>query len=67
MLDGRTREGYERQVLQQVMAHGGFSIFWVTENQKRAHAAERLVKEGRIVRTGGSYPWMEFSFTRVVK
>ena len=38
-IDLRTREGNEKEVIRQVLEFGGFSIFWVTENQKRACAA----------------------------
>ena len=59
-VDYRTREGCEREVLNAVQKDGGFSIFWITENQKRAYAGTRLVNDGRIIRTGGDFPWMKF-------
>ena len=57
-IDERTREGQEQLVINQVKAHGGFSVFWVTENQKRAHAASRLSERGVLVETRKAvFPW----------
>jgi hypothetical protein len=64
-IDYRTKEGQEEEVLAQVLKHGGFSVFWVTENQKRAHAAERLQNRGVIVREGGAYPWCAYKVPNV--
>lgn len=64
-IDYRTKEGREEEVLAQVLKHGGFSVFWVTENQKRAHAAERLQNRGVIVREGGAYPWCAYKVPNV--
>jgi hypothetical protein len=51
----------EIPVLRNVIFKGGFSIFWVTENQSRARAAERLERRSVIVRKKGKgfgqYPW----------
>ncbi len=47
-MDRRTKKGQEMLVIDYIKNNGGFSIFWVTENQKRAHAAERLEKSGKI-------------------
>ena len=58
--DERTKEGQERRVLLEIERHGGFSVFWATEHQKRAHAIERLQDSGRIARKGGAYPWCEY-------
>ena len=62
MIDGRTRKGYEQSVLNQVRKEGGFSVFWVTACQARAHAAHRLIKRGVIERYKSGYlpdryPW----------
>jgi hypothetical protein len=58
MIDLRTREGQEAQILAKVRLHGGFSIFWITETQRRACAADRLVRYGRIVPGKEcGYPW----------
>ncbi len=58
VLDARTREGAEAEVLRQVREHGGFSIFWVTANRKRAAAAERIVARGAIVPdVDAPFPW----------
>lgn len=59
--DERTKEGQEELVLRQVRNHGGFSIFWVTENQKRACAASRLVERGVLVADKEcSFPWHSY-------
>jgi len=49
-VDLRTREGQEADVLREVRENGGFSVFWATETEKRAHAIERLQARGVIVR-----------------
>lgn len=63
--DYRTRLGQQHLVMARIRAHGGASIFWLTENQKRAHAADRLVADGFIMRRKDdprdSYPWCVFT------
>lgn len=56
-MDLRTREGIEQQIIDQVRESGGFSIFWITDNQKRDCAAMRLEERGDITGTGGGMPW----------
>ena len=61
VVDGRSREGYELEVIKQVRDHGGFSIFWVTENQNRAHAATSLVARRVLVEYRKcSFPWHSY-------
>lgn len=64
MGDLRTRAGREAEVIERIRAWGGATVFWLTENQKRAHATERLEAAGRIVRdrsaTNDKYPWCVF-------
>lgn len=56
--DLRTRKGREAEVIQQIETFNGFSVFWATENQKRAWAITRLEEAGTIRSTKtGSYPW----------
>ena len=52
-LDMRTRAGHEGEVLRKVQLDGGFTVFWVCENLKRAYAATRLEERGEIVRQAG--------------
>lgn len=56
-----TEEVEGDDVLEQIRTYGGFSVFWVTENQRRATQADRLVAEGVIVRKTDDprdrYPW----------
>jgi hypothetical protein len=53
------------EVIEQVRRFGGFSAFWVTDNQKRAKAADALQAAGVIVRTEmGQFPWAPY---RLVK
>lgn len=51
----------EREVMNRVREHGGFTVFWVTETESIAKAATRLIEQGKIVRkTGegfGRFPW----------
>ncbi len=59
--DLRTRYARETEVIKQVVANKGFSIFWATENQKRACAIARLARRGVIeVVNGGEYPWCRY-------
>jgi hypothetical protein len=57
-MDLRTRKGREAEVIAQVREHGGFSVFWATENLNRAHALTRLIEKGRIKTTPKPFPWM---------
>ena len=60
-IDLRTRAGREHEVVMQVENFGGFTIFWATENQKRAHALERLIERGRIESLEKTpYPWCSY-------
>jgi len=59
-INGRTRKGQEELILIQIRQHGGFSIFWVTENQRRASAACRLEDAGKIKRLPDTYPWCKY-------
>ena len=61
--DLRTRRGREKEVVEQVQAEGGFSIFWATVDIKRAHAIARLEKAGRLRRDGGEFPWCRYALT----
>jgi hypothetical protein len=57
-VDLRTRAGRDAEVLSQVETYKGFSVFWATENQKRAHAIGRMEASGGIVGVPGSaFPW----------
>lgn len=71
LFDKRTREGQEREVLGYVRTFGGLSIFWITDNQKRANAVQRLEDSGRIVRHMRSkrnkYPWCVYSLAKEKK
>ena len=59
-LDLRTTTGQERAILIQVRDKGGFSIFWVTANQRRAIAATKLVDIGALVPIKKApYPWCD--------
>jgi hypothetical protein len=63
-IDLRTRKGREREVLEQVRQHGGFTIFWVTENLMRACAATRLQKHKVIITEPGAFPWTKARLRR---
>lgn len=59
-----TRDWWEAQVLNKVREDGGFSIFWITANQFRAHAANRLEEAGKITRIEiGQFPWCPYRET----
>lgn len=61
--DRRTRAGQEREIIERIAKYGGFSVFWITENQKRAHAADRLENAGVIYRDNDDgphlFPWIK--------
>ena len=61
-LDLRTREGREDEVRRQVRDFGGFSVFWVTENERRAQAADRLIMRREIIRNepDTGFPWCSY-------
>jgi hypothetical protein len=59
-LDLRTRSGNEDMVRRQIEKYGKISVFWATENQKRAWAIDRLEDKGEIVRINPNpyhFPW----------
>ena len=55
--DGKTYAGQVKEILNQVKRHNGFSIFWVTENDKRASIATDIVNAGIIESVESGYPW----------
>lgn len=59
--DLRTKKGREAEVLEQVRMYKGFTVFWATENQKRAHAICRLEGKKKIRRLlshpRAHFPW----------
>jgi hypothetical protein len=59
-----TREQWENKVIDQVRENGGFSIFWVTQNQFIANAADRLVASGRMVVMPKKFPWSDAKIVR---
>lgn len=61
MSDLRTKAGREDEILNEIRDSGGISIFWATENQKRACAVDRLVRSGKIIR---AFPVTKFPFVR---
>lgn len=57
-----TKAQWEKQVLDQIAEHGGFSIFWATDNRFIALAIERLARAGKIIQTKrGEYPWCPYT------
>jgi len=56
--DGRTREGQKELIRRAVRVHKGYSIFWITETQKRACAATAMVESGELITTPDRYPWI---------
>ena len=55
---GQTVHGQIRNILNQVERYGGYSIFWITENNKRASIATDMVDAGLIVKDKDTgYPW----------
>lgn len=65
MTDLRTREGREKEIIDRINEHGGFSILWVTDNQKRAVAADRLIARNVIIRQKDAYPWCSYIISDV--
>ena len=60
MRDERTTGGVEALILSTIFTSGGFSVWWADESTKRSAAIERLEKNGKILRTGGAYPFLEY-------
>lgn len=56
-MDLRTKEGRRQEILEQVAEDGGFSIFWITENQLRAKVGEEMVKKGELVEISRRFPY----------
>ncbi len=57
--DLRTKQGRDREVLDEIRTHGGFSAFWVSANMGRAHSLNRLLKSGRVTATPKVFPWTD--------
>ena len=55
--NGKTYAGQVKEILNQVKRNNGFSIFWVTENNKRASVATDIVNAGVIEPVASEYPW----------
>lgn len=48
-------------VLAQIREFGGFTVFWATENQKRAKVIDAMSHSGEIVRVPDrGFPWCAY-------
>jgi len=63
--DSRTREGQKELIRRAVRVHKGFSVFWITEHQKRACAATAMVESGELITTPDRYPWIRAEIKEV--
>ena len=50
----------EWEVVNEIKKNGGANIWWFTENQMRAEAADRLESEGAIVRKQSQFPFVKY-------
>lgn len=64
MNNGRTKEGQENIVLREIKANGGFTIFWATDNQRRAKTVDWLIESGKIIRGKDVYPWCSYKINQ---
>ena len=56
--DMRTRAGRRAEIIEQVEKHGGFTVFWITENAVRASVGQEMLDRGELVSTRKSgFPW----------
>ena len=58
-IDLRTREGRRAEILDHVRTHGGFSIFWITENHLRAVEGTAMVDRKEIKVRNRQFPWSD--------
>jgi hypothetical protein len=58
-IDLRTREGRRAEILDYVRTHGGFSIFWITENHLRAVEGTAMVDRKEIKVRNRRFPWSD--------
>ena len=58
-IDLRTREGRRAEILDHVRTHGGFSIFWITENHLRAVEGTAMVDRKEIKVRNRRFPWSD--------
>ncbi len=64
--DLRTRAGRRQEIIDQVREHGGFSVFWATENHLRAWVATEMIKSGELADDKPSrYPWHSLKFAGI--
>jgi hypothetical protein len=66
-VDRRTRRGSELEAVEQVRRFGGFTVFWATDDMRRARALERLSDRGVIVRLRRQprpFPWCAYRLGR---
>lgn len=56
----RTRAGQEEAVRKYIRKNCGFSVFWATENARRAQAIDRLYDSGELiyVEPGPAFPYV---------
>ena len=66
--DGRTSDGQDRMALAFIQQYKIVSIFWITANQRRACAVQRLQDSGVIMRMKNkrrdNYPWCVFKIRK---
>ena len=56
-IDLRTRARRRAEILDHVRTHGGFSIFWITENALRAVEGTAMVDRKEIKVRNKQFPW----------
>jgi len=63
-----TAKGNQEHVIEQVRQYGGFTVFWVTDTQKRAEAATRLQEAGVILpaEKQAPFPWCAYTLAEGV-
>ena len=59
ILDGRTTAGVRQEIKRQIREYGGFSIFWITANRRRAKQATLMMEEGVIEVMPVQFPWSD--------
>ena len=53
-----TNDYIRREIRGQILNKGGFTVFWATENMRRARMLDEMHEAGEIIYSDAPFPWI---------